>query len=101
MVRDGAKAMRIEKFTIKSRESLSEAQDRAAEAQHPEVRTIHLLDALLEQDEGIVSPIINKLGASSDRLRKAVSEALGRMPRVEGTTHSVSNAFGEVLRIAQ
>ncbi|RDV37091.1 ATP-dependent chaperone ClpB [Bradymonadaceae bacterium TMQ3] len=93
--------MRIEKFTIKSREALSEAQDRAAEAQHPEVRTIHLLDALLEQDEGIVSPIINKLGASSDRLRKAVREALGRMPRVEGTTPSVSNAFGEVLRVAQ
>ncbi|TXD37189.1 ATP-dependent chaperone ClpB [Lujinxingia vulgaris] len=93
--------MRIEKFTIKSREALSEAQDRAAEAQHPEVRTIHLLDALLEQDEGIVSPIISKLGASSDRLRKAVSDALGRMPRVEGTSPSVSNAFGEVLRVAQ
>ena len=93
--------MRIEKFTIKSREALSEAQDRAAEAQHPEVRTIHLLDALLEQDEGIVSPIINKLGASSERLRKAVRDALGRMPRVEGTTPSVSNAFGEVLRVAQ
>ncbi|RAL22389.1 ATP-dependent chaperone ClpB [Lujinxingia litoralis] len=93
--------MRIEKFTIKSREALSEAQDRAAEAQHPEVRTIHLLDALLEQDEGIVSPIINKLGASGDRLRRSVKDALGRMPRVEGASPSVSNAFAEVLRLAQ
>ncbi len=93
--------MRIEKFTIKSREALSEAQDLAVESQHPEVKTVHLLHALLEQQEGIVLPIINKLGVGTDRLRKAVQEALDRQPRVEGVDASVSSGFAAALRSAQ
>ncbi len=93
--------MRLEKFTIKSREALSEAQDRAVEGGHPEVRSIHLLDALLSQEEGIVVPIINKLGVGTDRLRNAVRQALERQPRVEGVEASVSSDFAEVLRKAQ
>lgn len=93
--------MRIEKFTIKSREALASAQSRAVEAQNPEVRSIHLLDALLEQDEGIVLPIIDKLGVGTDRLRQAVREALQKLPRVEGVEASVASDFAEVLRVAQ
>ena len=93
--------MQIEKFTIKSREALSEAQDRAVEDNHPEVRPVHLLWAVLEQDEGIVVPIINKLGVGTDRLRKAVSEALDGQPVVDGVEASVSNGFAAVLRVAQ
>ncbi len=93
--------MRIEKFTIKSREALADAQDQAVESGHPEVKPVHLLGALLEQDEGIVVPIINKLGVGTDRLRQAVQDTLGRLPRVEGVEASVSSAFAQLLRDAQ
>ncbi len=93
--------MRLEKFTIKSREALSEAQDRAVEGTHPEVRPVHLLWALLKQDEGIVVPIINKLGVGVERLQLAVEQSLARQPRVEGVEASVSNDFATVLRNAQ
>ena len=93
--------MRIEKFTIKSREALSDAQDRAVEAGHPEVKALHLLDALLDQDEGIVLPIINKLGVGTDRLMAAVAKSMQRQPRVEGVEASVSSGFAEILRAAQ
>ncbi len=93
--------MQIEKFTIKSREALSEAQDQAVEGGHPEVRTIHLLWALLEQDEGIVVPIVDKLGVPSSRLKSAVGQALERQPKVEGVEASVSSGLAEVLRKAQ
>jgi ATP-dependent Clp protease ATP-binding subunit ClpB len=93
--------MRIDKFTIKSREALADAQDLASEQGHPEVRPIHLLDSLLNQEEGIVIPIINKLGVGTDRVRSAVKSALGRLPRVEGVQVNISSALGDVLRAAQ
>lgn len=93
--------MRIEKFTIKSREALADAQDLAASSSHPEVRPIHLLDALLEQQEGIVVPIINKLGVGTERLVAAVKASLAKLPRVEGVTTSLSNSFSDVMRTAQ
>lgn len=93
--------MRIDKFTIKSREALADAQDLAAAGGHPEVRPIHLLDALLVQREGIVAPIINKLGVGTDRLVAAVKAALNKLPRVEGVTAALSNSFSDVMRTAQ
>ena len=93
--------MRIEKFTIKSREALSAAQERAVDGGNPEVRAIHLLGALLDQEEGIVLPIIKKLGVGTERLRGAVADGLGRLPRVEGVDASVAGDLAEVLRMAQ
>ncbi len=93
--------MRIEKFTIKSREALATAQELAADAGHPEVRAVHLLQALLQQEEGIVLPIINKLGIGTQRLLSSVAEGLSKMPRVEGVDASVSQGLADVLRVAQ
>ena len=93
--------MQIEKFTIKSREALSEAQDLAVEQTHPEVRPIHLLSALLEQDDGIVVPIIKKIGAGYEPLCSAVDDNLDRQPRVEGVEAQVSSGFAAVLRQSQ
>ncbi|MFU8806684.1 MAG: Clp protease N-terminal domain-containing protein, partial [Bradymonadaceae bacterium] len=93
--------MRIDKFTIKSREALADAQDLASDQGHPEVRPIHLLDSLLEQEEGIVIPIINKLGVGTDHLREASKTALGRLPKVEGVQVNVSTALGVAQHIAQ
>ncbi len=51
--------MRLDKFTIKSQEAISEAQSKAQEFGHQEVGVEHLLAALLDQDAGVVTPILN------------------------------------------
>ena len=93
--------MRFDKLTIKSREALVEAQERAKRAQHPEVRPLHVLDALLDQEGGIVVPILNKLGSPVGGLKRLVKSQLERSPRVQGGQVSFSNAINELLAEAQ
>ena len=93
--------MRYEKFTIKSREALADSQEAAEAAGHPEVVPMHLLAALLEQEDGIVVPIIRKLGGGVDRIKSAVDAELAKLPRVQGGNVYMANAFREVLRKAQ
>jgi ATP-dependent Clp protease ATP-binding subunit ClpB len=58
--------MNIEKFTLKAQEALQEAKSVAERKNHQQIEVEHLLSALLEQKEGIVLPILQKLGANSD-----------------------------------
>jgi len=92
--------MRFDKFTIKSREALAEAQDRAERSNHPDVKPLHLLAALLEQEGGIVVPIVTKMGVSGPSIAGDVATALGRLPRVHGAQVSFSNDLLEVTRAA-
>jgi ATP-dependent Clp protease ATP-binding subunit ClpB len=93
--------MRTDKFTIKTREALADARDLADEAGNPEVRPIHLLRTLLDQSDGIVRPIIEKLGVGIDRLNRAVDEQVGRLPTVEGGRLDLSSALSDVLKQAK
>jgi ATP-dependent Clp protease ATP-binding subunit ClpB len=92
--------MRFDKFTIKSREALAEAQDRAERSNHPDVKPLHLLAALLEQEGGIVVPIVTKMGVSGPSIAGDVANALGKLPRVHGAQVSFSNDLLEVARSA-
>jgi len=93
--------MRFDKFTIKSREALADAQDLAEERGNPEVIPVHLLQALLSQEDGIVVPIIKKMGVGVDRVARATSAAIERLPKVEGGSVYMSNGFRDVLKKAQ
>ena len=55
--------MQPDRFTVKSQEAVAAAQQLAAERRNPEVAPAHLLVALLEQEDGLVVPILQKLGA--------------------------------------
>ena len=55
--------MQPDRFTVKSQEAVAAAQRLAAERRNPEVTPAHLLLALLDQDDGLVVPILQKLGA--------------------------------------
>ena len=70
--------MQPDRFTIKSQEAVASAQRLAAESRNPEVAPQHLLLALLEQEDGLVVPVLQKLGANvaaiTDRARAAVAE---------------------------
>ncbi|MEW5706667.1 MAG: ATP-dependent chaperone ClpB [Actinomycetota bacterium] len=76
--------MRMDKFTIKSQEALGEAQRLAEEMGHQQVEPEHLLAALLDQQDGIVSPILQKLGVNQALIKSQVKAELDRRPKVSG-----------------
>ena len=86
-----------ERFTIKSGEALQAASRLAGEGGHPEVTGLHLLDALLSQEEGIVGPVLEKAGVRLPLLRSRVTDELRRFARVEGG--SEPNASRELRRV--
>ncbi len=75
---------RFEKLTLKAQEAVQTAQDIASKRHNQQVDVEHLLLALVEQTDGVVLPLIKKLGADAARLRDDIEEALNRLPRVEG-----------------
>jgi len=76
--------MQIEKFTLKAQEALQEAKAIAERKNHQQIDVEHLLLALLEQKEGIVIPILQKLGANIDLIVSQLEGELGRIPKVTG-----------------
>ncbi|HEY7874246.1 MAG TPA: Clp protease N-terminal domain-containing protein, partial [Actinomycetota bacterium] len=76
--------MDLNKLTLKSQEALAGAQQLAASGNHQQVEPAHALAALLGDPEGIVYPLLQKLGASPRTLRNRVDEALERVPKVYG-----------------
>ncbi len=55
--------MQMDKLTMKSGEALQQAQRLAGKLKHPEIRPLHLLVSLCEQGEGVVSPVLQRIGA--------------------------------------
>ncbi len=76
--------MRLDKLTIKAQEALEAAGGIASEADAAAVEPEHLLKALLDQADGIVRPILSKVGADPAALDAAVDEALASAPSVSG-----------------
>jgi ATP-dependent Clp protease ATP-binding subunit ClpB len=76
--------MDMNRLTQKSQEALHDAQTKALRFGHVEVDGEHLLLALLDQGEGLVSPLLARAGADPDRLREDLEVELGRRPRVSG-----------------
>ena len=80
--------MQFDKLTLKSQEAVQRSQAIASERSHNRVESVHLLAALLEQKEGTTAPILEKLGASIERIRQGVETSLGEFPRVSGPTQA-------------
>jgi ATP-dependent Clp protease ATP-binding subunit ClpB len=98
--------MQADRFTIKSQEALEAAQRLAAERRNPQTRPEHLLAVLLEQDGGVVVPVLRKLGVDPAAVRATLGPALEALPRMTGGTGAQeptgpSNELIEVLRAAE
>ncbi|HVS70094.1 MAG TPA: ATP-dependent chaperone ClpB [Phycisphaerae bacterium] len=94
--------MRMDKLTIKAQEALQAGQALAGELQHSEFGTLELLSALLGDKEGLVRPILAKLGADPDRVAGVVRSELTRVPTVSGGAQlGVSRDLQAVLNDAQ
>jgi ATP-dependent Clp protease ATP-binding subunit ClpB len=78
---------------LKTQEAFTAAVDAAKASNHPEVTPDHLVAALLRQDEGVVLPILEKIGTSPATLRNAADEAVGRLPRAYGGESRLSRAL--------
>jgi len=77
-------AIRWDKFTIKAQEAIQQATDIASQNGNPEVLPTHMLAALLQDREGIVVPVLTKLGVNPDALAAQAAERIGRLPKVSG-----------------
>jgi len=97
--------MQADRFTIKSQEALEAAHRLAAERRNPQTRPEHLLAVLLEQDGGVVVPVLRKLGVDPAAVRATLGPALEALPRLSGSgaqePTSPSNELVEVLRAAE
>src|SRR3990167_7640189 len=76
--------MRLDKFTVKAQEALQAAQSLADQRRHQAIEPEHLLAALLEQREGVVGPVLAKLGARPEAIRDAIATELWKFPAVSG-----------------
>ena len=77
--------MRFDKFTLKTQEVIQNAQQMAERLGHQQIEPEHLLRAILEQKEGVIPPILGKIGANQSQLLKEVQASLEKLPRVSGT----------------
>ena len=78
--------MRFDRFTIKAQEALETAQNLATDAQSPELGVEHLMLALIRQTDGIVTPILQKLGVDTAAITSTVEATVQKAPKVQGAT---------------
>ena len=77
-------AFRFEKLTQKTQEAVAAAQSAASASGNPEITPLHLLTALLEERDGIVKPLLEKMGSSPQRLLTIAEGELKRLPSASG-----------------
>jgi ATP-dependent Clp protease ATP-binding subunit ClpB len=94
--------MRFDKFTTKLQEALAEAQSAALGRDHQYIEPQHLLAALLEQADGGIAGLIAKAGGNPQALKKALSQSIEKLPKVEGTPGEVhlSRELTQLLNVA-
>jgi ATP-dependent Clp protease ATP-binding subunit ClpB len=90
-----------EKLTVKAGEALNEAVNLARRNGNPVVYDLHLLAALLAQDESIVVPILQKLGASVASLRDKVGQETARLPKQSDPQPNTSRELNQVFDRAE
>src|SRR6202034_2032926 len=93
-------AIRWDKFTVKAQEAVQRANNLASEHGNPELLPIHLLAALLEDKEGIVSPVLEKIGIGPQAVLSDLYKEIEKLPKVSGggaQQPSMSSAVNELL----
>jgi ATP-dependent Clp protease ATP-binding subunit ClpB len=93
--------MRLDKFTLRGQEAIQSAIELAERNQHQQVEPEHLLIAMLEQPEGIVRPILGKLGANVAVILNDTQAAVARLPRVQGGQQYFSSRLSQVFTASQ
>src|SRR3989344_5169644 len=74
------------RFTIKAQEALQNAQEIAARKNHGELKALHLLAALIEDQSSLVVPVLGRLGANVQKLAEQIDYELDRLPKIVGSS---------------
>ena len=90
-------AFRPDKLTVKAQEAVQSAQQLAESQGHPQLVPLHLLKALLDEQRGIVRPLLEKIGIRVPQLRTIVDADLGKLPRASGGQVGASQAVMQVF----
>ncbi len=77
--------MRFDKFTIKAQEAVQEAQELAESKRQQQILAVHILEVLLTQEQGIVVPLLKKLGINTDAILDKTMAAVNKLPQVSGS----------------
>jgi len=78
-------AIRWDKFTVKAQEAVQRANELASEHGNPELLPIHLLAALVEDKEGIVVPVLEKIGIGPQAVLAEIYQEIEKLPKVSGS----------------
>src|ERR1700744_497457 len=79
-------AIKWDKLTVKSQEAIQGAASHAAENGNPEVLPLHLMAALLEDKDGVVTPVLEKVGVGVQQLLAAMNAGIAKLPKVQGAS---------------
>src|SRR2546430_1857593 len=93
--------MRLDKFTVKAQEAVARSQELAQQRDHSEISPLHLLASLLAEEEGVVKPVLQKLGADPARIAQIVASELERLPKATGTQLGLSRETQDIFNQAQ
>src|SRR6202142_3322731 len=77
--------IRWEKFTVKAQEAIQRANELASEHGNPEMAPLHLLAALIEDKEGIVTPVLEKIGIGPQAVLSDLYKEIEKLPKVSGS----------------
>jgi ATP-dependent Clp protease ATP-binding subunit ClpB len=90
--------LRFDKMTVKAQEALQQAQEIAGSRQNQAVEPIHLLAALVQQADGVVPPLLARLGIRGELLTQDMEREIERLPKVQGFAQQhLSRALNDVL----
>src|SRR5262245_43916691 len=93
--------IRFDKLTLKGQEALQSAQSHAQEKSNPQIAPEHLLWALIEQKEGVVLPILQKLGVNIQTLARELANAVAKLPKLQSPAEIfISTSLNSILENA-
>src|SRR5437667_11603648 len=76
--------LRFEKLTVKAQEAVQSAQEVAGRHENQQIEPVHLLAALVTQADGVVPPLLARLGVRNEALSQEIEREIGRLPKVQG-----------------
>jgi len=93
--------LRFDKMTVKAQEAVQGAQEVAAQHENQQIEPIHLLAALVAQADGVVPPLLARLGIHTEALTHEIEREIGRLPNVQGFAQQhMGKALNDVLEQA-
>jgi ATP-dependent Clp protease ATP-binding subunit ClpB len=93
--------LRFDKMTVKAQEALQQANEVAARHENQQIEPVHLLQALVSQADGVVPPLLARLGIRSEALTPEIEREIARLPKVQGFAQQhLGKALSNVLERA-